>query len=151
MVMLKILKSAVPAKEKSSSTAAMAQHATLAVRSRCSGVSLGVMVRNAGTVASGSTMTNNELPASRIYSLRPIGMSKRHAGPEVKLREAFHMRHSIVWPVDSFRPCHPFETQLSCSSLKPNNRHLDFFRVVAESATATKGRQNNETHNQTRM
>ena len=37
---------------------------------RCSGLLLGVMARNAGTVAIGSTMTKSELVASRTYSRR---------------------------------------------------------------------------------
>ena len=34
---------------------------------RCSGVSVGVIAKNAGTVASGSTITNSELDARRMY------------------------------------------------------------------------------------
>ena len=41
-----------------------------AVLLRSFGVSSGVMARNAGTVASGSTITNSELAASRMYSSR---------------------------------------------------------------------------------
>ena len=59
-----------PVRAKSSSTAAVTQHASRAVLTRCSGLSLGVMARNAGTVAIGSTMTKSELVASRTYSRR---------------------------------------------------------------------------------
>jgi len=38
------------------------------VRMRCSAVSFGVMARNAGTTASGSTITKSELAASKMYS-----------------------------------------------------------------------------------
>lgn len=70
MVIPRILNTVEPATENTSNTAAVVPQATLAVRNRCSGVSLGVMARKAGAVASGSTITNNELPASRMYSLK---------------------------------------------------------------------------------
>src|SRR6266850_100344 len=38
------------------------------MRIRCSGVSVGVIARKAGTTASGSTMTKSELEASKMYS-----------------------------------------------------------------------------------
>ena len=41
-----------------------------AVRNRCSGDSPGVIARNVGAVASGSTITNSELSANRMYSDR---------------------------------------------------------------------------------
>ena len=68
--MPKILKMTVPATENASSTTAVVQHASRAVRKRSSGVLLGVIARNAGAAASGSTMTNKELAASRMYSGR---------------------------------------------------------------------------------
>ena len=49
-----------------SSTPAATQQASRAILMRCSGVSVGVIARNAGTVASGSTITKSELAASRM-------------------------------------------------------------------------------------
>jgi hypothetical protein len=43
------------------------------LRMRCSAVSSGVMARNAGTTASGSTITKSELAASRMYSSNLMG------------------------------------------------------------------------------
>jgi hypothetical protein len=40
------------------------------MRKRSSGVLLGVIARNAGAVASGSTITNSELVASKMYSVK---------------------------------------------------------------------------------
>ncbi|MEI9963094.1 MAG: hypothetical protein WDM76_18870 [Limisphaerales bacterium] len=57
-----------PATENASSTTATVQQAIRAVRKRCSAVSVGVMARKAGAVASGSTITKSELPASKMYS-----------------------------------------------------------------------------------
>ena len=68
--MPKILNIIMPAAAKHNSTAAVVQQATLAVRSRSSGVSVGVIARNAGAVATGSTITNSELAASKVYSVR---------------------------------------------------------------------------------
>ena len=68
MVMPSTLKINWPPTENTSNTPAATQHASRAVRRRCAGVSVGVMVRNAGTVASGSTITNSELAASKMYS-----------------------------------------------------------------------------------
>src|SRR5271168_2323088 len=73
MVMPKILNTRVPALANKSRTAAMAQQATRAVRSRCSAVSFGVIAKNEGTAASGSTITNSELVASNMYSIKSIG------------------------------------------------------------------------------
>ena len=56
-------------------TPAVTKHASFAVRMRCSGVSLGVMARNAGTTASGSTITKSELAASTMYSSRLIKLN----------------------------------------------------------------------------
>ncbi len=89
MVMLKILKTSVPAAANSSRTAAMAQQANRAVRSRCSTVSLGVIVRNDGTAASGSTITNSELVASNMYSNKSIT-------PELELNCRESQRGKIV-------------------------------------------------------
>jgi hypothetical protein len=57
-----------PANEKKSMTPAATQHASRAVRMRCSAVSFGVIARNAGTTATGSTITKSELAASKMYS-----------------------------------------------------------------------------------
>src|ERR1041384_4341375 len=70
MVMPKTLKINCPATANTSSTPAITQQASRAVRMRSCGVSVGVIARNAGTVASGSTMTKSELAASRMYSSR---------------------------------------------------------------------------------
>ena len=70
MVMPRILKMTVPATANASSTMAIVPHASRAVRKRCSGVLFGVIASNAGAVASGSTITNSELAASRMYSVR---------------------------------------------------------------------------------
>ena len=70
MVMPMTLNTSVPAMENNSSTPAATQQASRAMRVRCSVVSLGVIARNAGTVASGSTITNSELAASKMYSGR---------------------------------------------------------------------------------
>jgi len=53
-------------------TPADTQHANLAVRMRCSAVSFGVMARNAGTTASGSTITKSELAANTMYASKLI-------------------------------------------------------------------------------
>ena len=74
MVIPMTLKINCPATEKASRTPAVTQQASPAIRIRCSGVSFGVMVRNAGTVASGSTITNSEPTASRMYSDKPTQM-----------------------------------------------------------------------------
>lgn len=68
IVMPKILKRLAPANANTVSTIAVVRHATRAVRNRCSGVSPGVIARNVGAVASGSTITNSELSANRMYS-----------------------------------------------------------------------------------
>src|ERR1700733_4413427 len=68
MVMLKIWKTRFPAVANTSNTAAVTQQARRAVRMRCSGVSVGVIARNDGMAASGSTITKSELAASRMYS-----------------------------------------------------------------------------------
>jgi len=57
-------------KENNSMTPAATQHASRAVRMRCSAESFGVMARNAGTTARGSTITKSELAASKMYSSR---------------------------------------------------------------------------------
>ena len=72
MVMLMTLKTSWPATENNRRTPAVTQHASRAVRMRCSAVSFGVMARNAGTTASGSTITKSELAASKIYSISLI-------------------------------------------------------------------------------
>jgi hypothetical protein len=74
MVMLNTLKTSVPAAANRRRTTAIAQQATRAVRRRCSVVSLEVIVRNDGTAASGSTITNSELLASNMYAIRSIRM-----------------------------------------------------------------------------
>src|SRR5438552_8404896 len=68
MVMPRNLKIHLPATAKTINTPAITQQARPAMRTRCSGVSVGVMARKAGTVASGSTMTKSELAARRTYS-----------------------------------------------------------------------------------
>jgi hypothetical protein len=50
------------------STPAITPHASFAICTRSAKVLLGVMARNAGAVAMGSTMTNRELAARRLYS-----------------------------------------------------------------------------------
>jgi len=43
-------------------------------------VSLGVIARNAGAVASGSTITNDELIASKMYSVKLTAGIKAYPG-----------------------------------------------------------------------
>ena len=50
------------------------RQATRAIRMRSLGGSLGVIARNAGTVAIGSMITNNEPTASRTYAYRSMMM-----------------------------------------------------------------------------
>ena len=70
IVMPRNLKTHFPAMAKASNTPAATQQASRAILIRCSGVSVGVMARNAGTAASGSTITKSELAASRMYLAR---------------------------------------------------------------------------------
>jgi hypothetical protein len=70
MVMPRNLKIHFPAEAKTTNTPAVTRQAIRAILIRCSGVSWGVMARKASTVATGSTITNNELAAKRMYSGR---------------------------------------------------------------------------------
>src|SRR4051812_4221847 len=70
--MPRILKSRPPATENASNTVAATPQPRRAVRDRCSSVWFEVMAKNAGTAAKGSTITNSELAASRMYSRRLI-------------------------------------------------------------------------------
>ncbi len=72
MVMPRSLKIHLPASANTINTPALTQQASRAILMRCSGVSVGVIARNAGTVARGSIITNSELAASSIYSIRVI-------------------------------------------------------------------------------
>src|SRR5260221_685389 len=96
MVMPRNLKIHLPAMANVSSTPAMTPQASRAMRMRDSGESCGVMAMNAGTVASGSTITNNELAASRIYSERLMVRRQnpldRHNGRYVSVRCNFAKR-----------------------------------------------------------
>ena len=69
--MPKILNRVVPANANASSTAATVKLATRAMRNLSSGVSFGVIARNTGIMASGSTITNSELAASRMIQKDP--------------------------------------------------------------------------------
>jgi len=79
MVMPRNLKIHLPATANTISTPAMTQHAIRAILIRCCSVSVGVMARNAGTVANGSTMTNRELAARKIYSGNLIPSTARRS------------------------------------------------------------------------
>ena len=94
--MPKILKMNVHASENASSTTATVEQASPAVRSLCSRVSVTVIARKAGAVASGSTITNNELIASRMYSdnvtLRQLGTERAKSQTSVAARIHFSVR-----------------------------------------------------------
>src|SRR5258707_5437306 len=62
------LKMAVPAIANTRRTAVIVAQARRAIWNRCAGVLSTVMARNAGAVAIGSTITNNELTARELYS-----------------------------------------------------------------------------------
>lgn len=59
---------AVPASANASRTMVIVRHTSCAVRKRACDEAFGAIARNAGAVASGSTMTNTELRESKIYS-----------------------------------------------------------------------------------
>ena len=72
------------------------KHAVRAMRSRCSRLSLAVMVRKAGTVAMGSTITKGEPNASTAFSIGAMGLPRSGLTQELgarinmrPLREAF--------------------------------------------------------------
>src|SRR5215475_1977111 len=67
------LKIHLPAIAKTTRTPAITQQANPAIRIRASGVSVGVIARKAGTVASGSMITKSELEARKMYSERLKG------------------------------------------------------------------------------
>ena len=67
------LKISGPVSENESKMPAAVVQASRAVRSRCSRESFGVIARNAGAVASGSMITNSELAANTMYSVKLIG------------------------------------------------------------------------------
>src|SRR6266446_312060 len=64
------LKIHFPARAKSINTPAATRHANRAIRNWAAGGSFEVMAMKAGTTAIGSTITNSELTASRMYSVR---------------------------------------------------------------------------------
>ena len=70
MVMPMTLKISGPVREKASKMPAATVQASRAVRNRCAGDSFGVMAKNAGAVASGSMITNSELAARMMYSVK---------------------------------------------------------------------------------
>ncbi len=76
MVMPRYLKIHLPAAENPMRTPAVIQQAKRAILMRCSGESVGVIARKAGTVASGSTMTKSELEARKMYSSRLIAAQR---------------------------------------------------------------------------
>src|SRR5437868_15494622 len=91
--MPKSLKISCPDNANVNSTPAMTRLAGRTIRSRCTGVSVGVIPRNAGITANGSTMTNSELNASNAYSTVVIAtLASWHARYE----------HRVLHPVDDF-------------------------------------------------
>ena len=64
------LKIELPATANNNSTAVMVMQAIRAIWNRSPGVLSTVMARNAGAVAKGSTMTNRELAANKLYSAK---------------------------------------------------------------------------------
>src|SRR5437899_13111728 len=72
MVIPRYLKIHLPADAKPINTPAVTRQASRAILVRCSGVSVGVMARKAGTVATGSMITRSELEARKMYSARFI-------------------------------------------------------------------------------
>jgi len=59
-----------PVRPNTSRMPAATVQASRAVRSRCSSESVGVIAKNDGTVASGSTITNSDPNANKMYSDR---------------------------------------------------------------------------------
>src|SRR5215471_18988687 len=93
------LKTHFPANENTSSTPAAIQQASPAMWARCCGVSVGVMARNAGMTAMGSIITNSELKANKVYSIRPISAQSTCAGWRrsfaVHARRKYRLGHTV--------------------------------------------------------
>ena len=85
MVMPRTLNTSVPAMENANRMPAATQQASRAVRTRCSGMSFGVIARKAGTAASGSTITNSELSANKMYSSRSMEIELETVSAECQL------------------------------------------------------------------